>query len=128
MSDYYAVLIAGLFTLLNFGAGLPLALGKVRRNRWWGFKLNEYILGDDDIWYAVNRVGGWILVAASPLFLVVTIIAAAFIGNQGAQHVLFFVTIGLLLVLIVYSVARTLRLSYRMADEKGLRHPPSSAA
>ena len=125
MHDIRVVVISGVFTLLTFGFGLPLALGKVRRNRWFGFKLNTYIINDDDIWYAVNRVGGRILVASSPLFLTVAVIAAVYMGNHGVQTALLFITLGLILAMIVYSFARTLRLSYRMADEKGLRHPSS---
>jgi hypothetical protein len=125
MHDIRVVVISGVFTLLTFGFGLPLALGKVRRNRWFGFKLNTYIIGDDDIWYAVNRVGGRILVAASALFLTVAIIAALYMGNHSVQTALLFITLGLILATIVYSFARTLRLSYRMADEKGLRSEPS---
>ena len=78
MHDYRVVVISGIFTLLTFGFGLPLALGKVRRNRWFGFKLNTYIINDDDIWYAVNRVGGRVLVAASPLFLAIAVVAAVY--------------------------------------------------
>jgi hypothetical protein len=125
MHDYRVVVISGIFTLLTFGCGLPLALGKVRRNRWFGFKLNAYIIGDDDIWYAVNRVGGRILVAASPLFLAIAVIAAVYTDNHGVQTALLFITLGLIVATIVYSFARTLRLSYRMADEKGLRSKPS---
>ena len=125
MHDYRVVVLSGIFTLLTFGFGLPLALGKVRRNRWFGFKLNIYIIRDDDIWYAVNRVGGRVLVAASPLFLAVAVIAATYTENHGVQTVLLFITLGIILALIIYSFARTLRLSYRMADEKGLRHQQS---
>jgi len=125
MHDYRVVVLSGIFTLLTFGFGLPLALGKVRRNRWFGFKLNTYIINDDDIWYAVNRVGGRVLVAASPLFLAIAVVAAVYTGNHGVQTALLIITLGLILGLIIYSFARTLRLSYRMADEKGLRHQQS---
>jgi SdpI/YfhL protein family len=126
MHDYRVVVISGIFTLLTFGCGLPLALGQVRRNRWFGFKLNTYIIGDDDIWYAVNRVGGRILVAASALFLTIAVIAAVYVENHGMQTALLFITLGLILAVIVYSFSQTLRLSYRMADEKGLRSKPPS--
>ena len=125
MHDIRVVVISGVFTLLTFGFGLPLALGKIPPNQWFGFRLNIYIMRDDDIWYAVNRTGGRTLIASSPSFLTVAIIAALYMGNHSVQTALLFITLGLILAMIVYSFARTLRLSYRMADEKGLRSKPS---
>ena len=51
-------------------SGIPMVLGKVPRNRWYGFRL-PITLKDDRIWYPVNKTMGcfliWIGVIAAVL-------------------------------------------------------------
>ena len=44
--------------LLMVGLGVPLMLGKVKRNRWYGFR-TPTTLSSDDIWYPANKSMGW---------------------------------------------------------------------
>lgn len=43
--------------------GLPMALGKVPPNPWYGFR-SPRALSSPDAWYPVNRLGGFSLMAA----------------------------------------------------------------
>jgi len=52
------MLAAGLVTA---ACGIPLARGRIRRNRWYGFRL-PITLSDDRIWYPLNRTMGWFLI------------------------------------------------------------------
>lgn len=47
---------------LLFGLGVPLWREKVPPNWWYGFR-TPTTLGDERIWYPVNRVTGWWMIA-----------------------------------------------------------------
>jgi uncharacterized membrane protein len=49
---------------------LPLILGLVPPNRGYGIRTPKTI-SDNDRWYRANRFGGWVLVLASALYLVI---------------------------------------------------------
>jgi hypothetical protein len=53
-------------------AGIPLILKLVPRNEYFGV-LTEKALSAEEIWYAVNRFGGWALVIAA-VFTVLSVI------------------------------------------------------
>jgi hypothetical protein len=124
MQNYGAVVISGLFAVLCFGLGLPLALRKVPRNYVYGFRLNRYVMENDDIWFEVNSAGGWELVAASPVLLAIAVIAAFYIGNVRIQSDLMFVLMFLTIAGAALMILKTFRLSHRLAEEKGLRPKP----
>lgn len=46
---------------------LPLALGLVPRNRWYGVRTRA-TLADDRVWQRANRIGGLAVLAASALY------------------------------------------------------------
>jgi uncharacterized membrane protein len=48
--------------ILCIGLSMPLIKGKVKPNRWYGFRL-QVTLKDDRIWYPANRFGGKLLLA-----------------------------------------------------------------
>lgn len=50
-------------------AGIPLILKLVPRNEVYGVR-TERALSRDEIWYEVNRFGGWALVAAAAVTVV----------------------------------------------------------
>jgi uncharacterized membrane protein len=64
---------AGLAVSLS---AIPLIIGRVPRNRWYGFRLPS-TLADDRVWYQANREMGWFLMGvgllpcllAAPTFL-----------------------------------------------------------
>lgn len=45
---------------------VPMALGMVPPNRWYGFRTPK-TLSSPDIWYAANRASAWFLIAAGLL-------------------------------------------------------------
>jgi hypothetical protein len=53
--------------------GLPLVLGLIPRNRFYGVRTAR-TLSSDDIWYPVNRVVGSAAVVASGVYAVVAIL------------------------------------------------------
>ena len=50
--------------LVLAGLSIPLILGKVKPNGWYGFRVKT-TMEDPAVWYAVNTyAGGWLLVTA----------------------------------------------------------------
>jgi uncharacterized membrane protein len=47
---------------------VPLLLGLVPRNRVYGVRTRK-TMAADGIWYAANRLGGWLLLASSVVYL-----------------------------------------------------------
>jgi hypothetical protein len=121
MQNFGALVISGIFTVLSFGLGLPLALRKVPRNYVYGFRLNRYVMENEDIWFEVNSAGGWDMVFASPVFLAIAVIAAFYIGNVRVQSDLIFLLMVLTIAGVACMTVKAFRLSYRLAEEKGLR-------
>lgn len=56
--DYQALFV--LSGLALAGAGLPLALGRVSPNRWYGFRTPRTV-GDPQVWYPANAYAGKLL-------------------------------------------------------------------
>jgi uncharacterized membrane protein len=52
-------------------ASIPLVLGVVPRNRFYGIRTCK-TMSDDGIWYPANRFGGWVFMAASLFSLLVS--------------------------------------------------------
>lgn len=48
--------------------GIPLAAGRVGRNVAYGFR-SARTMASDEIWYPVNRAGGWSIIAAGLVWL-----------------------------------------------------------
>jgi hypothetical protein len=96
-------LIFGVAGVLLIALGIPLALGKVGPNPWYGFRLPA-TLKHRDIWYAVNAQAGRDLVAAGVLLLIVVLVAGRMAGLGPDAAVAVYA-----LVLIVGAVAGTVR-------------------
>src|SRR5687767_5234373 len=60
--------LGGLLMLL----GAPLALEKVAPNRWYGFRTRK-TLASASVWYPINRVLGWDLLAAGAVVAAVAL-------------------------------------------------------
>jgi uncharacterized membrane protein len=103
MNVFYMALATCLFVALLFiGLSIPLYLGKIKRNNYYGFRTTKS-LSNDEIWYAVNRdsainfmwAGSIILLTALILFfsrnslgseILVTIMASvSFLAMAGAM-------------------------------------------
>lgn len=48
---------------------VPLVLGMVPRNRFYGIRMKK-TLSDDRVWYSVNKFGGWLIIFSSLIYLV----------------------------------------------------------
>lgn len=56
--------VMGLAALVEFLVAVPLALGKVPRNPWYGLRTRK-TLASDAVWYPANRYAGRALAAAA---------------------------------------------------------------
>ena len=52
---------------------IPLVLGIVPRNRFYGIRTCR-TLSTDDIWYPANRFGGWALIISCLFYLLLTVL------------------------------------------------------
>jgi len=57
---------------LIFLVAIPLVIGIIPRNRFYGFRLQK-TLADDQIWYPVNRFGGIMVMLASMIYAIIAI-------------------------------------------------------
>jgi hypothetical protein len=64
---YLAVYIVPAIVIL---LSIPMVLGKVPPNRFYGFRTPK-TLSSPDIWYRANRASGWYMIAASVFSLCV---------------------------------------------------------
>ena len=47
---------------------LPLVLGVVPKNRWYGIRTVK-TMKDDRVWYSANRFGGWTFIVSGIIYL-----------------------------------------------------------
>lgn len=98
---YLALAACSGVALLIIGLAIPLYLGKIKRNNFYGFRTTK-TLSNDEIWYAANRdsarnfmwAGSIILLTALILFfsrgslgldpLVIIMVSVTFIALVGA--------------------------------------------
>ncbi len=57
-------------SILFLIVSIPLVVGKIPANRYYGVRTRK-TLSDDRIWYASNRLGGWLLIASSLIYLMI---------------------------------------------------------
>jgi len=50
---------------------IPMVLGLVPRNRWYGVRTRRSMNGTEAEWYAINRKGGIVLFAISAVLLLI---------------------------------------------------------
>lgn len=88
---------------------VPLILGAVPPNRVYGIRTRR-TLADARLWYAANRAGGWLLLAASLLYLLVAALVPYSVPPAGLPvwllHLLAFAAPLLLGVLLALRYAR----------------------
>lgn len=121
MEKISGVLVPGLLAFLFIVIGLPLVFRKIKPNFFYGYRLSSYVIGNDDIWYRVNEIGGKHLVIIGCLVAVISILAIFYIGQTEIQNV--FLAAGLLtsVIGIILSWWRTLFIANKMAKDKGLK-------
>jgi uncharacterized membrane protein len=55
-------------TVIFLFVSIPLILGVVPKNRWYGIRTAK-TMADDRVWYSANRFGGWTFVLSSLIYL-----------------------------------------------------------
>jgi hypothetical protein len=105
-------LVFGVVGVLLIALGIPLALGKVGPNPWYGFRLPA-TLKDRDIWYTVNAQAGRDLVAAGVLLLIVVLIVGRMAGMAPEAAPLVYAIV--LLAGAIAGTVRGFRLTSRLA-------------
>jgi uncharacterized membrane protein len=100
-----------LMGLLFVALGVPLALGKVPPNPWYGFRVAK-TLRSRELWYASNAHGGWLMIRIGVLNLAVALALLAVPGWQPGRiepFVAAFLLLGAFaIVLLWYLHLRTL--------------------
>lgn len=117
---YTATLMAGILAVIFAGLGFPLAFGKVPPNCWYGYRLNRPTMENEDIWYAVNRMGGRHMVYLGFFMVLPFTVSLFFLGDEPAQSLLMAASMIVVIAATVVSAVLTYRLSLRMARDKGL--------
>ena len=76
--------------ILLAGVGVPLFMGKVPPNQWYGCRTRR-ALSDEKVWYAVNRVTGQGLILGGVLIVISSLVVFAFgrrLGPDAAAAVM----------------------------------------
>lgn len=94
----FSILFA-LVGLLFVGISIPLVLGKVPPNSFYGCRTTK-TLSDPKIWYAANRMSGKDFLISGLLIFVASLTMLAFGRDMNPEHVVF-----TLLTLLLLSVA-----------------------
>lgn len=86
--------------------GVPLALGRVAPNGWYGVRIPK-TMENQDVWYSVNRTCGRAMIACGGLSLVIAFLLHVVWGTESAAMLM--VPIVVQILLIVVSIVVTLR-------------------
>ena len=65
------------FAVLIFGISIPLYLGKVKMNRWYGVRIEKAFVSNDN-WYKINRYGAKRLMVWSMLLATIGVVTLFF--------------------------------------------------
>jgi uncharacterized membrane protein len=85
-------------------AAIPLVLGWIPRNRFYGVRVPK-TLSDDRVWYRANRFGGCALIVASAIYLA---IARAFPMKPGMDVAAWLLHVGAFVVPLFAGVLASL--------------------
>ena len=97
--------------LLFVALSLPLILGKVGPNPWYGFRVGR-TLKDPAVWYAVNRYAAWRMLAVAA---VLVLVAPALYFTPGVSLLAYALAcVAVLAVGIAVMVIQTLRYLWRL--------------
>lgn len=122
LRDAIGFFASGTFAVLFVALGLPLFLKRIGRNYFFGYRISQYAMLDDDIWYAVNRLGGKHLMIIGAFLFANTIFAGMFIGQRQTQGIILYVDLGIMIIGLIYSLIKGRALNNRLAREKGLKN------
>ena len=94
----YAALLFWIVGLIYIGLGIPLLLGRVPPNSWYGCRTQK-TLSSDEIWYPVNRVTGRYMIVSGVAVILSAFGVFIFRSALGPNH-----GVAILLVVLVLSV------------------------
>jgi uncharacterized membrane protein len=113
MNDAVILLLVSLATGLVFiVVGIPLLLGRVPPNMWYGCRTNK-TLSDKRIWYAVNRVTGQDIILAGVLVIISSLVVFAF-GSALSSNAATVVMVSVILLSVAGMAFHSLKVSRRM--------------
>jgi|JRYG01.1.fsa_nt_gb uncharacterized membrane protein len=108
-----------ILTLMMFGlgllltvAGFPMALGRVKRNAFYGFRTRK-TLSSDHVWYLANRYSGRRLILAGAVIMVLSVpfgLVAPLLGKDIAAWVMLVLIMGPILWMLASSLKYLARL------------------
>ena len=93
-----------LVPLVVLAVSIPLILGKVPRNHWYGFRTPR-TLSSDAIWYPANRIGGQFFVIAAVIQLVSFGIGFSLWPSQTTAYAGLVATLPLLIAVLFWFLA-----------------------
>jgi uncharacterized membrane protein len=93
-----AALLFSIVGLIYIGVGIPLLLGRIPPNAWYGCRTQK-TLSSEEIWYSVNRVTGRYMVISGVAVILSAFGVFIFRASLGPNH-----GAAILLVVLVLSV------------------------
>lgn len=103
--------------LLTIGLAIPMILGKVPPNHWYGFRI-PLTVDNPEIWYPANRYAGWLLVGGGIIDMAGTGLFALIPGIS-ENECLILVTILLMVILLLVVILSIRRANVLAAGESG---------
>ena len=94
------------------GVGVPLLLGKVPPNHWYGCRTRK-TLSDEGVWYAVNRATGKDLILAG-VFIIISTLAVVAFGRSLSPDAAAAVVVSVMLLSVAGMAFHSFRVSSRL--------------
>ena len=102
---HLALLVCPAIALLIVCLAIPLAMGKIKRNPWYGFRTPR-TLSSDEIWYSANRSAAVNMIVAGILIWVVAALLYVMKDQMPSQTVVI-VMAGFTFAAMVFAVVKS---------------------
>ena len=104
VEDNIGTIVAGLVGAVLLITCIPLALGKIGRNRWYGYRIKA-TMNDDRVWYPVNERTGRQLAITALVLLVLCLVGLVALDDPEQQELLLILDIGVMTIGLAWSIA-----------------------
>ena len=94
----YAALLFSVVGIIYIGLGIPLLLGRIPPNGWYGCRTKK-TLSSEEVWYPVNRITGRYMIISGVAVILTALGVFVFRRLLGPNH-----GAAILLVILVLSV------------------------